>query len=118
MTRQKAIRAAIGMSPANYNITIPPKSHELQSTGMSERTCPWVHDEGKMKGAKFIAMEHGEDNGCTVPNPIPTWQSGGMLCVDFAGCRAGYPTRICTFNGGHGTAPGASNWMWEFIKQF
>jgi hypothetical protein len=38
MTRQKTIRAGIGMSPANYNITIPTKSHEpiawMQSTGM------------------------------------------------------------------------------------
>ena len=46
MTRQKTIRAAIGMSPANYNIQIPPKSHDpiawMQSTGMSDHTCPWV----------------------------------------------------------------------------
>jgi poly(3-hydroxybutyrate) depolymerase len=125
MTRQKVIRAGIGMSPANYNISIPPKSHEpiswMQSTGMSDGTCPWVANEAQERGAKFIAIEHGTDNGCTVPNPIPTWTSGDMLCDDFAGCKPGYLTRICTFNGGHGLPggwDGASAWMWAFISQF
>ena len=122
MTRQKTIRGAIGMSPANYNIQIPAKSHDpiawMQSTGMSDHTCPWVSDEASMKGSKFIAIEHGTDNGCTVPNPIPTWTSGGMVCNDFVGCKAGFPTKVCTFNGGHGLPPGSANWMWEFINQF
>jgi len=125
MTRQKVIRAGIGMSPANYNIQIPTKAHDpiawMQSTGMSDGTCPWVADEAQKRGAKFIAIEHGTDNGCTVPNPIPTWKSGAMLCNDFAGCRPGFPTRVCTFNGGHGLPggfTGAAAWMWEFISQF
>jgi poly(3-hydroxybutyrate) depolymerase len=122
MTRQKTIRAGIGMSPANYNIQIPTKSHEpiawMQSTGMSDGTCPWVSNEAQMRGAKFIALEHGMDNGCMVPNPIPTWTSGGMLCNDFAGCKPGFPTKVCTFNGGHGLPPGSANWMWDFITQF
>jgi poly(3-hydroxybutyrate) depolymerase len=122
MTRQKTIRAGIGMSPANYNIQIPTKSHEpiawMQSTGMSDPTCPWVNDEAKMQGAKFIAMEHSADNGCTGPDPIPTWQSGAMLCVDLVGCKAGYPTKVCTFNARHTKPPGSPDWMWEFITQF
>jgi poly(3-hydroxybutyrate) depolymerase len=122
MTRQKTIRAGIGMSPANYNIQIPPKSHEpiawMQSTGMSDNTCPWVANEAQMRGSKFIAIEHGTDNGCMVPDPIPTWKSGNMVCNDFPGCKPGYPTRVCTFNGGHGLPPGSANWMWEFISQF
>jgi poly(3-hydroxybutyrate) depolymerase len=122
MTRQKTIRAGIGMSPANYNIQIPPKSHEpiawMQSTGMSDGVCPWVHDEAKKEGAKFIAMEHATDNKCAVPNPIPTWTSGGMLCNELAGCTPGYPVKVCTFNGGHGLPPGASTWMWDFITRF
>ena len=122
MTRQKTIRAGIGMSPANYNIHIPPKSHDpiawMQSTGMSDRTCPWVADDASMKGSKFIAIEHGTDNGCTLPSPIPTWTSGDMVCVDFGGCKPGYPTKVCTFNGGHGLPPGSASWMWDFITQF
>lgn len=125
MTRQKVIRAGIGMSPANYNIQIPTKAHDpiawMQSTGMSDNTCPWVADEAGKKGSKFIAIEHGTDNGCTVPNPIPTWKSGSMLCNDFAGCKPGFPTRVCTFDGGHGLPggfTGAATWMWEFISRF
>ena len=122
MTRQKTIRAGIGMSPANFNITIPPKSHDpiawMQSTGVKDTTCPWVADEAKMEGAKFIAIEHGTDNGCTVPNPIPTWTSGGMLCTHFAGCKPGFPTKVCSFNGPHARPPGYVNWEWDFITQF
>jgi len=122
MTRQETIRAGIGMSPANYNIQIPTKSHDpiawMQSTGMSDHTCPWITDEAKMTGSKFIAIEHGTDNGCTVPNPIPTWTSGNMVCDDFAACKPGYPTRVCTFDGGHGLPPGSAKWMWDFISQF
>jgi poly(3-hydroxybutyrate) depolymerase len=122
MTRQKTIRAGIGMSPANYNIQIPTKSHEpiawMQSTGMSDGTCPWVSNEAQKRGAKFIAIEHATDNTCTVPDPIPTWKSGNMLCDDLAGCKSGFPVRVCTFNGGHSPPPGYANWMWEFISQF
>ena len=53
MTRQKSIRAAVGMSPANFNIQIPLKNHDpiarMQSTGMSDRTCPWVSDEASIR---------------------------------------------------------------------
>jgi poly(3-hydroxybutyrate) depolymerase len=122
MTRQKAIRAGIGMAPANYNISIPPKTHEpiawMQSTGMGDGTCPWVANEEQKRGAKFIAIEHGTDNGCSVPTTIPTWKSGGMLCNDFSACKPGYPVKVCTFNGGHTLPPGHANWMWDFITQF
>lgn len=127
MTRQKTIRAAIGMSAANFNIMIPPKNHApiawMQSTGMKDGMCPWVSNEAQMLGSKFIAIEHGTDNGCMVPNPIPTWTSGAMLCNDLPGCKAGYPTRICTFNGGHSLPftsdhAATATWMWQFISQF
>jgi hypothetical protein len=66
----------------------------MQSTGMSDTTCPWVQGNSTTNGAKYIAVEHGTDNGCTVPNPIPTWTSGNMLCDDFAGCKPGYPVKV------------------------
>ncbi|MEO7955125.1 MAG: hypothetical protein ABIW76_00425, partial [Fibrobacteria bacterium] len=122
VTSQKTIRAGIGMSPANFNIQLPPKVAApiawMQSTGMSDGTCPWVSNEAQKRGAKFIAQEIGALNGCTIPDPIPTWKSGGILCNDFVGCKPGYPTRVCTFNGGHGLPPGARDWMWSFISQF
>jgi poly(3-hydroxybutyrate) depolymerase len=125
MTRQDSIRAGIGMSPANYNIQIPTKTHEpiawMQSTGMDDQITPWVNDEARMRGAKFIAIEHATDNGCMVPVDIPIWESGDMVCHDFVGCKPGYPVKACTFDGGHGLPggfSGAADWMWEFISQF
>jgi len=122
LNHQKDIRAAIGMGPANYNIWLPPKTHEpiawMQTTGMSDGTTPWVQGNSTTRGAKYIAIEHATDNGCTVPAVIPTWQSGGTLCYDFDGCDAGYPVKACTFNGGHSLPQNISNLVWSFITQF
>jgi poly(3-hydroxybutyrate) depolymerase len=119
-TKQKKIRAAIGMSPANYNIWLPATKGTdpiawMQSTGMSDNTCPWVANEAQQRGSKFIAIEKAANNGCTAAE-IPTWKSGAMVCYDYQGCKAGYPTRICTFNGGHGPIGGSD--VWAFAKQF
>jgi poly(3-hydroxybutyrate) depolymerase len=128
--RQKDLRAGVGIASANYNIYVPSsKSHLpiawMQTTGMSDGTCPWVNGSSTTQGAKYIAIEHGTDNGCTVPNPIPTWTSGNHVCVDFAGCKEGYPTKVCTFNGPHtdsNSDSGGGNWIatesWKFITQF
>ena len=130
VNHQKDIRAAVGIAPANYNIYVPTKTHQpiawMQTTGMSDTTCPWVNGSSTTQGAKYIAIEHGTDNGCTVPSTIPTWTSGAHLCVDFTGCMTGAPTKICTFNGPHtnmNNDPGSStNWIpqdsWTFFTQF
>jgi hypothetical protein len=131
VNHQKDIRAAVGIAPANYNIFVPKdKTHEpiawMQTTGMSDDRCPWVNNDGKKEGAKYIALEHGTDNGCTEPDDLPTWKQGGHLCYDFQGCKAGYPTKACTFDGGHtniDSDPGSNaNWIaqesWDFFKQF
>ena len=95
----------MGIAPANYNIYVPTKTHEpiawMQTTGMGDGTCPWVNGSSTTQGAKYIAIEHATDNGCTIPADIPIWQSGEHVCYDFQGCRRGYPTKACTFNGGH-----------------
>jgi len=130
LNHQDDTRAAVGIAPANYNIYTPPSTHEhiawMQTTGMSDGTCPWVNGDSTTQGAKYIAIEHATDNGCTVPDDIPTWENGGHVCYDFEGCAAGYPTRACTFAGGHtniDSDPGSSaNWIaeesWNFFKQF
>jgi poly(3-hydroxybutyrate) depolymerase len=128
VARQKDIRAGVGIAPANYNIYVTPnKTHApigwMQTTGVNDNTCPW--GAGSTRGAEAIAKEHGADNGCTVPNPVPKWTSGNHLCVDFAGCKEGYPTKICTFNGPHtdnASDGGGGNWIysegWKFLSQF
>ena len=130
VNHQKDIRAAVGIAPANYNIYVPSKTHQpiawMQTTGMSDTTCPWVNGSSTTQGAKYIAIEHGTDNGCMVPSTIPTWTSGAHLCVDFPGCMTGAPTKACTFNGPHtniNSDPGSSaNWIpqesWKFFTQF
>jgi poly(3-hydroxybutyrate) depolymerase len=124
---QKDIRAAVGIAPANYNIWLPEKTGEpiawMQTTGMGDTTCPWVNNEAQRRGAKFIALEHAENNGCTIPNDIPTVQ-GDHLCYDFEGCPAEYPVKACTFDGAHTNIDNESgmNWIatesWDFFMQF
>lgn len=121
----------MALAPANYVIWLPnPKVKDpiawMQTTGMGDNTCPWVNNEGRKEGAKFIALEKAADNGCRVPATVPTWQSRKHLCYDFEGCRPGYPVRACTFNGGHVQShsdPGSNtNWIaeesWKFFTQF
>jgi len=129
-TRQKDIRAAVGIAPANYRIYVGTKTHQpiawMQTTGVNDTTCPWVNGNSTTEGSKYIAIEHGTDNGCMVPSTIQTWTSGAHLCVDFTSCMTGAPTKICTFNGAHtniNSDPGSStNWIpqesWAFFTQF
>jgi poly(3-hydroxybutyrate) depolymerase len=123
----KDIRAAVGIAPANYNIYLPTKTREpiawMQTTGMGDTTCPWVNGSSTTQGAKFIAAEKAMDNGCTAAT-VPTWTSGNHLCYDYMGCRPEFPTKICTFNGGHTNIAneGGTNWIatesWAFFKKF
>jgi len=125
---QEDIRAAVGIAPANYNIWLPQKTREpiawMHTTGMTDGTCPWVNGNSTTQGAKFIAIEKATDNGCTVPANIPVWQNGGHVCFDFEDCDPGYPTRVCTFAGGHTNIDneGNQNWIatdsWDFFMQF
>ena len=130
VNHQKDIRAAVGIAPANYNIYVPPKTGEpiawMQTTGLDDGTCPWVNGNSATQGAKYIAVEHATDNGCTVPTDIPTWQSGDHVCYDFEGCPAEYPVKACTFSGGHtniaNDSGSGANWIaqesWDFFMQF
>jgi poly(3-hydroxybutyrate) depolymerase len=131
---QKDLRAAVGIAPANYNIYLPTNSHEpipwMSTTGMSDTTCPW--DGGNNRGARYAAIGHAMDNGCTIPATIPTAAVGSRshVCYDFQGCRAGYPVKVCTFDGAHiaahadgGTGDnGLTSWIptesWKFFSQF
>ena len=106
----------------------------MGTTGMGDCTCPWVQGQqscgggqpSTTNGAKFIAIEHAKDNGCTIPTEIPNWKSGAHLCYDFTGCKPGYPVKACTFDGPHtniASDPGSNaNWIpeesWKFFTQF
>ena len=130
VNHQGTIRAAVGIAPANYNIYVPPKTHQqiawMQTTGMGDTTCPWVQGSSKTNGAKYIAIEHATDNGCSMPTEVPNWTSGNHLCHDFTGCKDGLPVKACTFNGPHTNiamdSGSSTNWIpqesWKFFTQF
>ncbi|MBN1606711.1 MAG: hypothetical protein JW940_08755 [Polyangiaceae bacterium] len=70
-------------------------------------------------------------NGCTQPDPdldatgfeeaLPDPTSAAGACIDFQGCKEGYPVRACLFVGDHTASP-AGGWVpmetWSFISQF
>jgi len=78
-------------------------------------------------GVPQLADYAGLD-GCTTTTaslPTPTDGSGKTpACLDFAGCKAGYPVRSCLFVGDHTPSPGGTNssWVpaetWKFLTQF
>jgi poly(3-hydroxybutyrate) depolymerase len=133
--RQSKLRGAVTMAAANYNFTQPTNSHApiayMGTTGMSDGTCPWGDDT---RGGKACVLQHAQDNGCTMPGDIQTTTNGSKkyLCYDFEGCQAGYPVKVCTFDGGHtpssvddGTSTGDDGLKafipplaWKFIAQF
>ena len=142
ITRQTKLRGVVAMAAANYNLPNEPTDTNaapvayMGTTGMSDGTCPWVGSDAAKQGGKYCVLQHAQDNGCTIPsgNNIPTTTSGSKkyLCYDFDGCRAGYPVKVCTFDGAHtpssvddGTSTGDDGLKafipplaWKFIAQF
>ena len=138
ITRQTKLRGVVAMAAANYSLPGEPSDSNaapvayMGTTGMSDGTCPWGSDT---MGGKACNLVHARDNGCTIPagNNIPTTTVGSKRyqCYDFAGCKAGYPVKACTFDGPHtpssiddGTSisdDGAKAFIpplaWQFISQ-
>jgi len=140
ITRQTKLRAAVTMAAANYNLPGEPKDSNaapiayMGITGMSDTQCPWVKDDAAKQGGKYCVLAHAVDNGCTIPGSIQTTTVGSKkyLCYDFEGCKAGYPVKVCTFDGPHtpssvddGTSTGDDGLKafvpplaWKFMAQF
>ncbi|MDF3068319.1 MAG: putative secreted protein [Polyangiaceae bacterium] len=140
ITRSAKLRGAVTMAPANYNLPGQPSPMDgappiayFGITGMSDGTCPWVNNEAQKRGGKYCALAHAEENGCTIPANIQTAMAGSKahVCYDFQGCKAGYPVKVCTFDGQHTPSSindGSSNaddglkafvppLAWKFISQ-
>jgi predicted esterase len=137
ITRQTKLRGVVAMAPANYNLPGEPKdSNEapiayMGTTGMSDTTCKWGDEN---MGGKACAVTHAKDNGCNASATIPTATVGSKkyVCYDFEGCKAGYPVKVCTFDGPHTPSrvcDGSTNGddglkafippiAWKFIAQF
>jgi poly(3-hydroxybutyrate) depolymerase len=78
-------------------------------------------------------MDFAKVDGCTDPDPslsqsafealLPEPTSTAGACIDFKGCKEGYPVRSCLFVGDHTPSPdGTNGWVpkesWKFISQF
>jgi poly(3-hydroxybutyrate) depolymerase len=136
LNHQKQLRAVVAMSSYNTNFSFPTNLHEhiayLGVTGMSDSTTPFQSLSTPSLGGKYCALTHATDNACALPTDIPVAVVGSKthLCYDFEGCAAGYPVKMCTFDGVHQSAPSdggtgenyASTWVpaesWNFIAQF
>jgi poly(3-hydroxybutyrate) depolymerase len=140
ITRQTKLRGAVTMAAANYNLPGQPTDSKsgqvayMGITGMSDTTCAWVNSDADKKGGKYCVLTHAADNGCTVPGNIQTAMVGSKKysCYDFEGCKAGYPVKVCTFDGAHTPSSvndGSTNGddglkafvpplAWKFISQF
>lgn len=67
-----------------------------------------------------------ERNGCSSsPAPLqPSWCDGldgsnePCSCVEYPGCKEGYPVIACEYEAGHQFAPNAGQTLWEFFSQF
>ena len=140
VTRQNKLRAAVTMAAANYNLPGQPTPSNAGSvayfgiTGMSDGTCPWVNSDSGKTGGKYCVLTHAANNGCNTSATIQTAMGGSKkhVCYDFEGCKAGYPVKVCTFDGAHtpsAVADGSSGGddglkafvpplAWKFISQF
>jgi poly(3-hydroxybutyrate) depolymerase len=130
--RASKLRAAVTMAPSQFgpNTASGPIAY-MSTTGMSDGTCTWGNDTS---GGKGCVMTHAKANGCTIPASFPTATNGSKkyVCYDFEGCKAGYPVKVCTFDGPHtpssiddGTTVGEDGLKafippiaWKFMAQF
>jgi len=134
--KKQHLRAVATLAAANFNIYLPTYQSNLDIaylgiTGMSDGTCPWDRGNGK-DGALYISRQHAQTNGCTIPATVPTTNVGSKshLVYDYQNCKAGYPVKVITFDGGHIAAPadggtsdnGTTTWApresWKFFMQF
>jgi len=65
-------------------------------------------------------------DGCTTQTMTmqPSWCDGlsstylPCTCVEYQGCKAGYPVISCEYKAGHQFAPSAGATLWNFFSQF
>jgi hypothetical protein len=129
--RASKLRAAVTMAPSQFGPTTgtTPIAY-MSTTGIDDTMCRWGNDTS---GGKGCVVQHAKTNGCTI-GTIPEAAKGSKkhVCYDFEGCKAGYPVKVCTFDGGHtpssisdGSATGDDGLKafipplaWQFITQF
>jgi poly(3-hydroxybutyrate) depolymerase len=130
--RPSKLRAAVTMAPSQFGPSAAsgPIAY-MSTTGMDDGTCRWGDANS---GGEGCVMTHAKANGCTIPATLPTAAKGSKkyVCYDFEGCKAGYPVKVCTFDGPHtpssiddGSTVGEDGLKafipplaWKFMSQF
>jgi hypothetical protein len=130
--RASKLRAAVTMAPSQFGPTTgtTPIAY-MSTTGMTDGMCTWGN---ATSGGQGCVIQHAKDNGCTIPATIPEVANNSKkyVCTDFEGCKAGYPVKVCRFDGGHtpsavddGTSNGDDGLKafvppiaWKFSSQF
>jgi poly(3-hydroxybutyrate) depolymerase len=134
---KNVLRAVACYAPANWNIYVPPMDTTrhiayMSTTGIDDPSCKWIYDDAKKQGGKYCVLDQAEGNDCNLPASIPMAKAGSKshLCYEFEGCEAGYPVKVCTFDGAHQAGPmdgqsgdnSSKSWIpgetWKFFMQF
>ena len=83
-------------------------------------------DDTLLDGHRQAVDIFAERNGCSEETePVePSWcdeldsEFEPCSCVEYQGCKAGYPVIECEYNAGHQFAPDAGATLWSFFSQF
>jgi polyhydroxybutyrate depolymerase len=103
-------RAIAPMSGSLYSGCDNTVDHPIamwQAHGNNDNVVPLA--DGK-KGLDIVLKKNGCGSETTPIDPSP--------CVQYKGCREGYPVIYCEFSGGHGVQNFAAAAVWKFFNQF
>jgi poly(3-hydroxybutyrate) depolymerase len=83
-------------------------------------------DDTLLDGHRQAVQVFVQRNGCSTQTmPVqPSWCDGlnanflPCSCVEYQGCKAGYPVIECEYKAGHQFAPMSGATLWNFFSQF
>jgi hypothetical protein len=83
-------------------------------------------DDSLLAGHRQAVQIYVQRNGCsTQTTPVtPSWCDGvnasfqPCACVQYQGCKTGYPVIECEYKAGHQFAPSSGATLWNFFSQF
>jgi polyhydroxybutyrate depolymerase len=83
-------------------------------------------DDTLLSGHRQAVQIFVERNGCSTQTTTvqPSWCDGlgssfqPCICVEYQGCKTGYPVISCEYKGGHRFAPSAGATLWNFFSRF
>jgi poly(3-hydroxybutyrate) depolymerase len=83
-------------------------------------------DDSLLSGHRQAVQIFVQRNGCSTQTaPVqPSWCDGlsstyqPCTCVEYQGCKTGYPVIWCEYKAGHIPAPSAGATLWSFFSQF